>query len=336
MSLVVVNKYKEKYDVYIGRGSILGNPFSLKEYTHEEAISYHKYYFIVAISIVPALYDRLYSLSKYDGIKLGCFCKPKECHGDFIKEMADRMSELRTCISHPDQSAKEWVEYNLSLFEGWAIPKNLPKLNIDIDAIASPLQLTNALSEEGIFVDTAIMARICNYDSLCYKQRMLCEIAKDLLDPILSKSVNNKDFTKYLDWIDSNQHQILFSSKIAEERLLSNLAHTPFDHPNFGRFESVEGFWFWYGGGGEEFRNLHGFECKTLGSKIKNRVYKDDFEDQLFICLCFKIFQNDNVLELVRRIDKPLVHYFTYGGKKVWPKSPVFLNMLVKAIYTAG
>jgi hypothetical protein len=28
-------------------------------------------------------------------------------------------------------------------------------------------------------------------------------------------------------------------------RLLSNFAHTPFSHPEFGEFASVEGFWYW-------------------------------------------------------------------------------------------
>lgn len=87
----VVNKYKEPYDVYIGRGSPWGNPF-----THliggtsatwlvgsrEEAISR----FAVWIQMQPELLARLPELK---GKTLGCFCKPKACHGDILARLAD-------------------------------------------------------------------------------------------------------------------------------------------------------------------------------------------------------------------------------------------------------
>jgi hypothetical protein len=45
--------------------------------------------------------------------------------------------------------------------------------------------------------------------------------------------------------------------------LLSNFAHTPFDHPIHGHFESVEGWWYWYGRGkNDELRSLYGYSAK--------------------------------------------------------------------------
>lgn len=85
---IVVNKYKEPYDIYIGRGSKWGNPFSHKDNTKaiyktntkEESIEKYKEW----IQTQPQLMSSLHEL---EGKKLGCFCKPKECHGDVLVEL---------------------------------------------------------------------------------------------------------------------------------------------------------------------------------------------------------------------------------------------------------
>lgn len=90
----VVNKYKEEYDVYIGRGSIWGNP-----YTHitdkktkaefivadrDEAIAMFREYFYNKIESGQITIEQLLSLCSK---KLGCTCYPKACHGDVIVEV---------------------------------------------------------------------------------------------------------------------------------------------------------------------------------------------------------------------------------------------------------
>jgi len=83
----VVNKRTHNYDVYIGRGSILGNPFVIGEHgTRTEVIRLYKTYF----------YDQLEKNETFKqavlackGHILGCFCKPQACHGDIIKEYLD-------------------------------------------------------------------------------------------------------------------------------------------------------------------------------------------------------------------------------------------------------
>ena len=86
----IVNLNKEPYDIYIGRGSKWGNPFTTiknKETlaieivdTSEEALSKYKEH----ILSTPELYD---SLCELEGKTLGCFCKPKPCHGDILLEL---------------------------------------------------------------------------------------------------------------------------------------------------------------------------------------------------------------------------------------------------------
>lgn len=81
MKCKVVNKYKESYDVYIGRGSKWGNPFVVgKDGTREEVIKkYHKW--------ILGQFGLMASLYQLKGKTLGCFCKPKDCHGDVLVEL---------------------------------------------------------------------------------------------------------------------------------------------------------------------------------------------------------------------------------------------------------
>lgn len=78
----VVNKYKEDYDVYIGRGSIWGNPYTIGEDGDREVViaKYRSYLW----SQIEAGFITKEQLLSLDGKRLGCFCKPKPCHGDII------------------------------------------------------------------------------------------------------------------------------------------------------------------------------------------------------------------------------------------------------------
>jgi len=73
----VVNLRKEKYTHYIGRGSIFGNPFRIgKDGNREEVIKQYEAW------ARQAIFHSIYNLPE-DAI-LGCYCKPKACHGDII------------------------------------------------------------------------------------------------------------------------------------------------------------------------------------------------------------------------------------------------------------
>ena len=79
---IVVNKHKESYDVYIGRGSKWGNPFKIGEDgTREEVIEKYRGYLWDMIQNGDITRSDLMSLR---GKRLGCFCKPLPCHGDIL------------------------------------------------------------------------------------------------------------------------------------------------------------------------------------------------------------------------------------------------------------
>jgi hypothetical protein len=92
----VVHCKKEPYDVYIGRPSKWGNPFShlegtraqFKVSTRQEAIdAYRKW--ITEGNGRHLLKD----LHELEGKTLGCWCKPQACHGDILSELVVRIDQ---------------------------------------------------------------------------------------------------------------------------------------------------------------------------------------------------------------------------------------------------
>jgi hypothetical protein len=92
MSAKVVHCKKEPYDVYIGRPSKWGNPFShlekettakFKTATREEAIEKYAEWLLTQDELLLVLKQEL------KGKILGCWCSPKKCHGDVLLELAN-------------------------------------------------------------------------------------------------------------------------------------------------------------------------------------------------------------------------------------------------------
>lgn len=89
--MYVVHCNKAKYDVYIGRPSIWGNPFShlpnsaaqYRVWSREEAIAKYREWLISQ----PELVQR--AKSELRGKILGCWCAPAACHGDVLSEIAN-------------------------------------------------------------------------------------------------------------------------------------------------------------------------------------------------------------------------------------------------------
>lgn len=94
----VVNQYKTGVGEYIGRGNPLGNPFTHQQgtlaktivATREEAVTRYRTWLIEQIqennpAVVRELL-RLLEIAKHGDLYLRCFCAPKACHGDVIKE----------------------------------------------------------------------------------------------------------------------------------------------------------------------------------------------------------------------------------------------------------
>jgi len=89
----VVNKRFQEYDVYIGRGSKWGNPYThIKGKTkaqflvesREKAVEEYKDWILEQPKLMA-------DLQELKGKTLGCWCKPKACHGDILSELANSL-----------------------------------------------------------------------------------------------------------------------------------------------------------------------------------------------------------------------------------------------------
>jgi hypothetical protein len=83
MATTVVHCKKEPYDVYIGRPSKWGNPYSIgKDGNRTEVIEKFRAYIL-------GRPDLLRDLPDLKGLRLGCWCSPRPCHGDVLMELAN-------------------------------------------------------------------------------------------------------------------------------------------------------------------------------------------------------------------------------------------------------
>ncbi len=85
----VINKYKStEKGVYIGRGSIFGNPYEIgRDGTREEVIARYRIWFNFLLR------DNQFrtALLNLRGKNLVCFCSPQSCHGDVIAEYLNNL-----------------------------------------------------------------------------------------------------------------------------------------------------------------------------------------------------------------------------------------------------
>jgi hypothetical protein len=109
MKTKVVNLRKHRYDVYIGRGSEFGNPYThlpvdktIAEFqvrTRDESIEKFKEYFYNKLETDD---EFLYAVYKLKGKVLGCYCTDCDyyvkgtkmvCHGQVIQEFLQNLDE---------------------------------------------------------------------------------------------------------------------------------------------------------------------------------------------------------------------------------------------------
>lgn len=98
----VVNLNKEDYDFYIGRGSLLGNPYEIdKDGTRNEVIARYRVWFRHLLK--SQMFKQ--ELLKVRGKKLGCFCSPQRCHGEVIAEFVNLLPPTGPVTSSQWQDA---------------------------------------------------------------------------------------------------------------------------------------------------------------------------------------------------------------------------------------
>jgi hypothetical protein len=84
----VVNKYHSDFDVNIQRGTMWGNYIGKNCNSRDEAISAFKSEFVEKIRTGVITKAHLETLR---GMRLGCTCHPKPCHGDIIAHIVNKL-----------------------------------------------------------------------------------------------------------------------------------------------------------------------------------------------------------------------------------------------------
>lgn len=87
----VVHCKKEPYDVYIGRPSKWGNPFTFKEGTSAEFVCATREECIKKFEEWFLSQPELVAMAKIElkGKVLACWCSPLPCHGDILSRIAN-------------------------------------------------------------------------------------------------------------------------------------------------------------------------------------------------------------------------------------------------------
>ena len=121
------------------------------------------------------------------------------------------------------------------------------------------------------------------------------------------------------DYGDGVSHINVYSrGKTRLGQALTNFAAISFEHPSYGKFASVEGFWYWLATGrrDDRLRTLTGYEAKKVGQELsKNgRVQDPHFEQQIKQAVLLKIEQHAKLAEDLKACTLPLAHYYVYGA----------------------
>lgn len=88
INIKICKDWGKEGDIYIGRGSPWGNPYKMKNGSdgeRERVIELYAQYTIPTLDIEPLLKAK----------RLGCYCKPKSCHGDILKDRIELKLEIR-------------------------------------------------------------------------------------------------------------------------------------------------------------------------------------------------------------------------------------------------
>lgn len=128
--------------------------------------------------------------------------------------------------------------------------------------------------------------------------------------------------------------------------LASNFAHTPFKHPDYGHFASMEGFWYWLMLSKQfnDLRSLYGYRAKQYGIAKRaeaGAVIADtntsEFKIEIKKALLCKFQQHDEVRELLHESTLPLIHYYFWGESPenyriTYPRSQIWITDYISLI----
>lgn len=121
------------------------------------------------------------------------------------------------------------------------------------------------------------------------------------------------DFKPENDGVD---HINIYSQGKTElGKWLTNFAYSPIDILEHGKFNSIEGYWYWLGTKDERLRRLSGWEAKRLGKTLEAKEV-DGFEDLIRKAIDIKLKSSPQKMKEFAASNLPFDHYYVFGGLK--------------------
>ncbi len=119
--------------------------------------------------------------------------------------------------------------------------------------------------------------------------------------------------------LDGCTHINVYSKGATElGRLLAHFTYSPFVHPYYGPFNSMEGFWYYIKARkpDDALRTLHGWEAKEYGKKLEH-IRRPNFKELIVDANYHKVMQNPRLRDLMVASMLPFDHYYLYGPGKI-------------------
>lgn len=121
------------------------------------------------------------------------------------------------------------------------------------------------------------------------------------------------------EYVDGVNHINIWHTGATElGRQLSHTTETPFIHPYFGPFNSIEGFWYYIRSEtkDDKLRMMFGQEAKNYGRKLTH-IWVDGFPSIIMAANFHKIDQRPELKKMFVESTLPFDHYYLFGPGKV-------------------
>src|SRR3989442_12620379 len=88
--ITIVNKRHDRNGIYVGRPTVLGNPYTLQVYSRTDAIARYRIWLRLQWQrhgeVHAALLELARAYQERDELTLLCWCAPRRCHAEVIRE----------------------------------------------------------------------------------------------------------------------------------------------------------------------------------------------------------------------------------------------------------